>query len=353
MIIILLTKEVEITIIASNVKYYESLGYKIPMRESEYSHKPVYDLWKTIMVKVEDLPKRSNAKVTIACDHCGKEYTTPYASYRISTEKDKRCFCRNCFYIKAQETQLKKYGVNSYRKTNECKVRIKKTNLERYGVEFASQNKEVKEKQKKTNLKRYGFECSFQNEDVKKKAKENCFKKYGVEYTHQLPEIREKIAKTLYQNSSQKSSVQQRYLHKLYGGVLNYPIKYFSADICFPEEKIIIEYDGGGHLLNVETGRETPKEHKQKEIIRNSIIKREGYKQIHIISSTDKLPSDRALFKMLSKAKEYFNATSHTWIEYHIDTSIMRNAENKEGVFFDYGELRRIYKNSLIEREVG
>lgn len=31
---ILLTEEVDVTIIASNVKYYENLGYKIPMRKS-------------------------------------------------------------------------------------------------------------------------------------------------------------------------------------------------------------------------------------------------------------------------------------------------------------------------------
>ena len=179
-----------------------------------------------------------------------------------------------------------------------------------------------------------------------------CIEKYGVEYTLQLPEVREKITKTLYKNSSQKTSTQQRYLNELYGGVLNYPIKYFSADICFPDEKLIIEYDGKGHLLNVFTGRETQEEHDQKEIIRNNIIKREGYKQIHIISSTDKLPSDKILLLMLYKAKEYFNTTSHTWVEYYIDASIMRNADNMDGIFFNYGNLRRIYKSTLEEMEV-
>ncbi|MCM1233963.1 MAG: endonuclease domain-containing protein [Ruminococcus flavefaciens] len=229
----------------------------------------------------------------------------------------------------------------------------KKTNLERYGVEYVSQAKSVKEKRNKTNLEKYGFKCSFQNEEVKKKYRENCLEKYGVEYTLQLPKVREKITNTLYKNSSQKASTQQRYLNKLYDGVLNYPIKYFSADICFPDEKIIIEYDGGGHLLNVETGRETQEEHDRKEIMRNNIIKREGYKQIHIISTTDKLPSDKILLQMLFDAKEYFYTSTHTWIEYNIDTSIMRNANNIDGVFFNYGKLRIINKDSLIEREVG
>ena len=52
--------------------------------------------------------------------------------------------------------------------------------------------------------------------------------------------------------------------------------------------------------------------------------------------------------KMLEQAKQYFNATNHTWVAYDIDTSLVRNAENKEGVFFDFGELRKI-KNQVKE----
>ena len=297
------------------------------------------------------MPNRSSAKVEDECDNCKTKNIMAYSRYKILTEKDGKYFCKKCNYIKTQETWLKKYGNISYRRTDECKEKIRKTNLEKYGVKYSSQAEQVKEKRKQTNLEKYGVECSFQNEDIKRKYRENCLRKYGVEYTLQLPEIREKITNTLYKNSSQKASTQQRYLHQLYGGKLNYPIKYFSADICFPDEKLIIEYDGGGHLLNVETGRETLKEHEQKEIIRNNILKRAGYKQIHIISSTDRLPSDKILLQMLSNAKEYFNTTSHTWVEYNIDTSIMRNADNMNGVFFSYSNLRRIYKNTLEERE--
>ena len=95
-------------------------------------------------------------------------------------------------------------------------------------------------------------------------------------------------------------------------------------------------------------GKETQEEFNQKEIIRNNIIKRAGYKQITIISSKDFLPSDKILLKMLEQAKQYFNTTNHTWVVYDIDTSLVRNAENKEGVFFDFGELRKI-KNQVKE----
>ena len=57
-------------------------------------------------------------------------------------------------------------------------------------------------------------------------------------------------------------------------------------------------------------------------------------KLIRIISSKNYLPSNDTLLQMLSQAKQYFNTTNHTWVEYNVDTSLMRNAENKEGVFF-------------------
>ena len=65
-----------------------------------------------------------------------------------------------------------------------------------------------------------------------------------------------------------------------------------------------------------------------------------------IISSKDYLPSDTILLEMLEQARTYFTTTSHTWIEYNIDTSTMRNAENKDGIYFDYGDLRKIKEAS-------
>lgn len=137
--------------------------------------------------------------------------------------------------------------------------------------------------------------------------------------------------------------MQQRYICDLYGGILNYPVSFYNVDIYLPENNLTIEYDGGFHLGNVITGRETMDEHNRKEIIRDKIIKREGYKQMRIISSNDILPSDTTLLQMLEQAKDYFSKyTNHSWIEYNIDFSTMRNAENKDGVQYDFGELRKI-----------
>lgn len=66
---------------------------------------------------------------------------------------------------------------------------------------------------------------------------------------------------------------------------------------------------------------------------------------MHIISLSDKLPSDCVLLKMLSDAEQYFvDYPNHSWIEFYIDNSIVRNAEHKDGMSYDFGELRKITK---------
>ncbi len=158
------------------------------------------------------------------------------------------------------------------------------------------------------------------------------------------PMFKEKLVKAMHKNGTQKTSKQQHYLHKLYGGELNYPIKYYDVDICLLDEKLVIEYDGGGHNLSVKFGDYTQEEFDKRDIIRNAVIKKEGYRQIKIISKRDKLPYDIILLQMLNCAKQYFSSTNHSWINFDIDNSRMINAENKDsnGVFYDYGELHTI-----------
>ena len=67
-----------------------------------------------------------------------------------------------------------------------------------------------------------------------------------------------------------------------------------------------------------------------------------------IISSKDLLPSDEILLQMLSDAKQYFSDyQNHSWIEFDIDNSVIRNAENKNGVSYDFGKLRKINKSDI------
>lgn len=376
----LLTKEVEIKLNPNNIKYYKSLGY-----DGNFGN--------IIIVKTENLSKGSSAVVDVLCDYCKNEILhLTYKRYINSLKSSNKTCCKNCKGIKIKESNLEKYGIENVSQLENIKEKKKETLLKHYGVESPLQSKEILEKVQGTCMERYGAHCSFLNEDVretfkknllnkygvdhpwkinevknkvdstilkiygvdniscnkkiKEKKRKNSLKKYGTEYTLQSTEVREKITKTLYKNNSQKTSQQQLYLGDLYNGEINYPISSLSADIFLEKDGIDIEYDGGGHDLCVKIGSKTQEEFDHKEMVRSYIIKQAGYRQIRIVSSKDYLPSDTILLQMLEQAKEYFNTTNHTWVEYNIDTSTMQNAENKEGIYYDFGELRKIKKTS-------
>lgn len=298
---------------------------------------------------------------------------------------------------KQKETLVRKYGVENPVYSKEIQEKMKKTFLEKYGVENPLLSQEIKEKIKATNLIRYGVEKSLLNEEIRRKCEEtlinnygtlyplqnkNCIEKlkntnmekYGVENVSQLSEIRQKVKQTNlekygYENPMQspdflekwfnkngsnfvKSSMQQRYLCNLYNGILNYPFKCFALDIYLPEDLLNIEFDGSGHRMSVSIGTIKEEDFEKKELYRNIAIKKAGCNQMRIISTKDLLPFDNVLLQMLEYAKQYFsNYPNHSWIEFNIDTSTVRNAEQKDGVFFNYGELRRIKKSDIQNEE--
>ena len=177
-----------------------------------------------------------------------------------------------------------------------------------------------------TIIEIYGCISPFCGEAVKLKCSEIMYKNYTVS------------------TSTQKMGIYNIIKSEYPQAELNYPIgKKFSGDIVI--DNIDFEVDYGGHNLSVKLGEITQDEFDKKEMIRDKIVKSCGYKVIRLIAdNTRKIPSDEILLKILEQSKEYFNTTDHTWVEYNIDTSLMRNAENKEGVFFDFGELRKIKK---------
>lgn len=377
-----MTKEVEIKPSGKSIQYYKDKGYDVKWRQP-------------LVVKVEDLPRGSSVKLEVLCDFCKKEKRTiTYYDYMNSIEKYGEYACNKCAYQKTQMTSLEKYGevcyskteeyknqrkqdclerygvedyfqteefkekkrqynlemygVDNYAKTKECHEKMESTMEKLYGVKYAFQSNEIKDRAKRTWIEKYGYKnpsCSF---EIKEKIRNTNFEKYGCFNPMQLPEIRAKMNETLCKNGTQKTSKQQLYLYSLYGGKLNFFVKYYATDICFQDEKLVIEYDGGGHDLRVKLGRLTQEEFDHKEIVRSSVLKSEGYKQMRIISTNDKLPSDEKLLELLSYARNYFSEyPEHSWIEFSIDTSTIRNAEHKQGISYQYGELRTIKDTDL------
>lgn len=90
----LITKEVEVRLKGSNVKYFESLGYEIPRRLNQRGRISVpQDA--TIIVKVEDLQKGSNVKVNTNCDCCKREKSMTYNMYNKHSHNG-LTYCYDC-----------------------------------------------------------------------------------------------------------------------------------------------------------------------------------------------------------------------------------------------------------------
>lgn len=304
----IITEEVEVKPRGKMIQYYRNKGY-----DAKYNQ--------TLIVNIEDLSKGSHAPIEVLCDICKEnKITVAYEVYNRVIKNTGSYVCKHCLNEKRMQTNKKRYGVYIASKSDLFKEKTRQTNLERHNAENVMHVLEIKEKLKQTNLQKYGTTCTLQ-----------------------VPEIKEKVLQSYYQNGTQKTSKQQIYLHNLYGGELNYPVSYYATDICFPDEKLVIEYDGGGHDLRVTLGKLTREEFDKKELIRDQIIKSEGYKILRIISYKDLLPSDTTLLQMLETARTYFSDyPDHSWINFDLDSSTVRNAEHKEGVIFNYGDLRTI-----------
>lgn len=379
----LLTKEVQIKVCPQTVNHYLSLGYEIPMKKASESYRKiyhkeyVYDFSVPITVDVKDLTKGCKVDVDVLCDYCQEEIMTmKYATYSKTTEHLNKNSCKKCKGRKEEEYFLMKYGVrmpsqldefkekyrttcierfgtDNYFKTKEFDVKRKESMNEKYGVEYPLQSKEIQERWKYTCMDKYGVNNPAKAQETKDKAAITNMKRYGGVAPAKSSDVRKKMSETLYINGTVSTSKQQFYLFNLYKTTdttiqLNYPISRFNADICLLNEKIDIEYDGGFHDGRVKLGQLTQEEFNRKEIIRNNIIKREGYKQIKIVSSKDLLPSDPILLQMLSEAKQYFSLyPNHSWIEFSIDTLTVRNAEHKDGIPYSFGELRKIKDSDL------
>lgn len=208
------------------------------------------------------------------------------------------------------ETNLKKYGKKCYTQTEEYKTKTMNTNFKKYGTINVFKNKKIQIKQRNTILKKYGVENVFQNDDIKNKIREVVLGKYGVEHPMKCDiiktKVRKKVAETIYNNNLFVSKPQQ-YIYSIIGGELNYPVDKLNLDIAFPESKIYIEYNGGGHDLAVKIGRITEKEFIMNEIRRYKFLKSLGWKQILIVSPRDYLPQKDILLKEIKKAIRELN----------------------------------------------
>lgn len=217
-------------------------------------------------------------------------------------------------------------------------AKITQTCLVKYGTEYPAQNLEVNTRKKQTYLSNYGVDQPSNRKELQQRRKETCLVKYGVDYPAKSEKIKQKTARTLHATGTGPCSTQQKYIHDLIGGELNYPVGRCMLDIAFPEDGIYFEYDGGGHDLLVKRGDITQKQFEHKELKRSHFLHKKGWKKICLVSRKDFLPADSMLTLLTANANYILRKRS--WITFDIDKSTIQTS--KYSVHFDFGELQKV-----------
>lgn len=311
---------VDVTINRANRKGYREMGYEC-------------DFGDVISVQFKNLYRpRNQLRIKIVCDHCGKEYEMSLSNYNaLMRQEDKRSFCKECAHIKNQEVTLKKYGVKTVFALPEMQQKIKEINLKKYGAEYITQTDSFKEQRAKTNLEKYGCVSPFGDKKVREKSQKTLQDNYGVSNPSQSKEIQEKIRQSFYQNNSQKVSKQQQAIFNCLDQnkfCLNYPLLRYNIDIADELQKIAIEYNGGGHNLQVKLGTITPSQFIQKETFRKKQLYKKGWKIITFISENKNLiPEEKECQKLVNSAYAYFNIENRHWAEFLLEERIVKTSQ--------------------------
>jgi hypothetical protein len=171
----IITKEVEIKIVKSNINHYTSLGYE-------------YELYKLITVKSEHLTKGSHKILLCKCDVCDTEKNMEFRAYYEYVNLNNIYACYKCCATKIKITNQKKYGVDNAFQCEEFKEKSKQSLFDKHGVYHPMHIQETKDKIVETCLEKYGETSYARTEDFKIKFKETNLERYGVEHESKLPE---------------------------------------------------------------------------------------------------------------------------------------------------------------------
>ena len=287
-----LSEYVNVYICNANIKRYKQLGYNV--KNNTYCE-----------VKLSDLPKGSNYRITLQCDYCGKVFTMIYNNYNKSIKNNPKSCCGDCSHLKMQEVVKDKYNVDNVANLESVKSKKKETNIRKYGCEYSIMSKEVQDKIQNTNMKKYGVRYPVESDIIKQKIINTNLEKYGVNY----PLQNKSILESSYQSTMEKygtrmfansTSSQQKYINDFFEGELNYHVDKYYLDIFIKDKNIDIEYDGGGHTLGIKLGNITFDDFYVQEHIREDCIISHGIKIIRVINPSDIKITDEHLFMVKS-----------------------------------------------------
>ena len=165
---------------------------------------------------------------------------------------------------------------------------------------------------------------------LKKNQKKTNIEKYGVDNAMKRRDVVIKQRKSLYENGSCPASNGQKNIHRVVGGILNYPCDIFNLDVFIPEILTYIEYNGSGHEMCISRYSLTREEFINKENFRYEFLKKLGLKMIEIKNISDVLPSDEIILEEIESALDLLNKENLDYV--FIDFDIL-----KKWCFFDFG----------------
>jgi very-short-patch-repair endonuclease len=313
---VLLSTDAVVSWHGSNKEHFINKGYKFTKIRDKF------------IAKIEDLLAGSKVIVSVQCDFCDKEFTKNYNNYLLNRKNYPKDCCSNkdCRAKKFEESMLANYGVKSPLELDEVQEKIKQTNLIKYGVENVFANNDIKQRIAQTNIEKYGTENPFQSEIIKEKIKNTTLSKYGKEYPMQIESVKKKMYETKAKNGTNNYSAMfpiingvaaskpQIKLGKFLKGKINAYICGKFVDICLEENNIVIEYDGGGHTLDVKTNRITEEEFYLREKNAEKKLLVSGWRIIRISNEQDKALS----YEEISKQIEEFSEKDSTYLNIKI-----------------------------------
>lgn len=137
----ILEEDVWVTLHSKTAGHYEELGYYIP-RYINKEKKSVIKKGTKILVKIDDLKRRSNVKVTKVCDICGKHIQNQNYNWILEQRYENKDFCYNCGKAKGGKT---KKIITDYKRSLEymAKENDKKYLLQEYSEKNKKKPSEV------------------------------------------------------------------------------------------------------------------------------------------------------------------------------------------------------------------
>ena len=120
--------------------------------------------------------------VTPICKYGVKKKFTWFANGFAWCGNRQDCKCNKEFSVeKSKQTNLNRYGVESFAQSKEYLAKAKATNIRKFGVAHASLSPAIRDRATSTCMEKYGTKYPIQLEEFKKKTKQTKFSNHGDE----------------------------------------------------------------------------------------------------------------------------------------------------------------------------